>query len=66
MLDKFKQTKATKIAVVFGNEVKGVQQAVIDQCNACIEIPQLGTKHSLNVSVSAGIVLWDLYRTMLE
>ena len=66
MLDKFKQTKATKIAVVFGNEVKGVQQAVIDQCNACIEIPQLGTKHSLNVSVSAGIVLWDLYKTMLE
>ena len=66
MLDKFKQTKATKIAVVFGNEVKGVQQAVIDQCNACIEIPQLGTKHSLNVSVSAGIVLWNLYKTMLE
>ena len=66
MLDKFKQTKATKIAVVFGNEVKGVQQAVIDKCNACIEIPQLGTKHSLNVSVSAGIVLWDLYKSMLE
>lgn len=49
-----------KLAIVFGNEVDGVQQEVIDQCATCIEIPQLGTKHSLNVSVAAGIVLWKL------
>ena len=49
-----------KLAVIFGNEVEGVQQELIDQCNACLEIPQMGTKHSLNVSVAAGIVLWKL------
>lgn len=49
-----------RLAIIFGNEVEGVQQEVIDQCSACIEIPQLGTKHSLNVSVAAGIVLWKL------
>jgi len=49
------------IAVVFGNEVNGVQQSVIDLCDNCIEIPQIGTKHSLNISVSIGVVLWDLY-----
>ena len=49
------------IAVVFGNEVNGVQQSVIDLCDNCIEIPQIGTKHSLNISVSVGVVLWDLY-----
>ena len=50
------------IAVVFGHEVNGVQQSVIDLCNQCIEIPQIGTKHSLNISVSVGIVIWDLYQ----
>ena len=49
------------IAVVFGNEVNGVKQSVIDLCDNCIEIPQIGTKHSLNISVSVGVVLWDLY-----
>ena len=62
MLDKFDSRKYEKIAVVFGNEVKGVQQSVIDRCNNCLEIPQLGTKHSLNISVSAGIVLWHLFK----
>ncbi|MGZ3847082.1 MAG: RNA methyltransferase [Flavisolibacter sp.] len=51
-----------KIAVVFGNEVTGVEEATIEQCDGCIEIPQLGMKHSLNISVAAGIVLWELVR----
>lgn len=50
-----------KIAVVFGNEVKGVQQSVVTLSDGVIEIPQAGSKHSLNISVSAGVVLWDLY-----
>jgi tRNA G18 (ribose-2'-O)-methylase SpoU len=50
------------ITVVFGHEVNGVQQSVVDLCNQCIEIPQIGTKHSLNISVSVGIVIWDLYK----
>ncbi len=49
------------VAIVLGNEVKGVEQEVVDQCDSCIEIPQFGTKHSFNVSVSAGMCLWDLY-----
>lgn len=56
-----------KYAVVLGNEVKGVQQNVVDTCHACLEIPQFGTKHSLNVSVASGIVLWtffDLLKTV--
>jgi tRNA G18 (ribose-2'-O)-methylase SpoU len=47
---------------VFGNEVRGVQQNVLDICDKCIEIPQLGTKHSLNISVSAGIIMWDFFK----
>ena len=54
-----------KIAVIFGNEVTGVEQTTIAQCTGCIEIPQLGTKHSLNVSVAAGIVLWKLVEEYL-
>ena len=50
----------SKIAVILGNEVKGVQQQVIDLCDGCLEIPQYGTKHSMNVSVTAGIVIWEL------
>ena len=53
------------IAVVFGHEVNGVQQSVVDLCNQCIEIPQIGTKHSLNISVSVGIVIWDLYKKII-
>ncbi len=59
MLNEFIPQPAAKYAIVFGNEVKGVQQPVVDACDACIEIPQFGTKHSLNVSVSVGVVLWD-------
>lgn len=51
-----------KYAVVLGNEVKGVQQSVVDICDACLEIPQFGTKHSLNVSVASGIVLWSFFK----
>ncbi len=53
-----------KLALVFGNEVRGVQQKVVNLCNGAIEIPQFGTKHSLNVSVSAGIVLWDIFKKL--
>ena len=60
MLPDFTPVKDQKLALVFGNEVKGVQQSVIDLCDGAIEIPQYGTKHSFNISVSAGIVLWDL------
>ncbi len=59
MLNNF-NPKAEKLALVVGNEVDGVQQAVIDICDMCIEIPQFGTKHSFNVSVSTGIALWDI------
>ena len=61
MLHEYTPKRDTKTAVIFGNEIKGVQQEAIDVCSGVIEIPQIGTKHSLNVSVSAGIVLWDLY-----
>lgn len=60
MLPDFTPEKGQKYALVFGNEVKGVQQSVVDLCDGAIEIPQYGTKHSFNISVSAGIVLWDL------
>lgn len=53
-----------KLALVFGNEVKGVQQKVVNRCDGAIEIPQYGTKHSFNVSVSAGIVLWDIFQKL--
>ena len=55
----------SKYAVVFGNEVKGVHQEVVDQCNGCLEIPQFGTKHSMNVSVTAGIVIWEFAQKLL-
>ncbi len=61
LLDEFVPKTKEKIAIVFGNEVKGVEQAVVSACDGVIEIPQLGTKHSLNISVSAGIVIWDLF-----
>ncbi len=61
MLNDFIPVEDKKIAVVFGNEVKGVQQEVVSASDYCIEIPQYGTKHSLNISVSCGVVLWDLF-----
>lgn len=60
-LPEVRLNPAQKYAVILGNEVKGVQQSVIDGCHACIEIPQYGTKHSLNVSVAAGIVIWEFF-----
>ena len=61
MLNDFKPVIGKKLALVFGNEVKGVSQEVVNACNAVIEIPQFGTKHSLNIAVSAGLTIWDLY-----
>ncbi|AVM57969.1 RNA methyltransferase [Bacteroides heparinolyticus] len=66
MLDELTLDKSEKYAVVLGNEVKGVQQEVIDHSHGCIEIPQYGTKHSLNVSVTAGIVIWDLFKQLKQ
>lgn len=64
MLDKLQLDKDEKYAIVMGNEVKGVQQSVVDKCDMCIEIPQYGTKHSLNVSVTTGIVIWEFFNKM--
>ena len=61
-LEKFSLDSSKKYAVVFGNEVKGVQQTVINSCDTCVEIPQFGTKHSLNISVSAGVVVWNFWK----
>ena len=64
MLEDMRLEQRKRYAVVLGNEVKGVQQEVIDHSDGCIEIPQYGTKHSLNVSVTAGIVIWDLFKQL--
>ena len=61
-LQDFSIEKDKKYALVFGNEVFGVSQEAVAICDGCIEIPQLGTKHSLNISVSTGIVVWDLFK----
>ena len=63
-LNTFFPEKNQKYAIVMGNEVKGVQEAVVNAADLCIEIPQLGTKHSLNISVTTGIVLWDLFQKL--
>lgn len=60
-LNDFKVEKSKKYALVFGNEVFGVSQEAVKSCTGTIEIPQLGTKHSLNISVTTGIVVWDLF-----
>lgn len=60
MLQDFKRDPRAKYALVIGNEVAGVDQAVVDACDMCLEIPQRGTKHSLNVSVSAGLAIWHI------
>jgi 23S rRNA (guanosine2251-2'-O)-methyltransferase len=64
-LQNFQYQKNEKIAIVFGNEVYGVEQEVIDSCDGSIEIPQLGTKHSLNISVSIGIIVWEVAKRYL-
>ena len=64
-LQDLKLECGTKYAVILGNEVKGVQQEVVDMSDGCIELPQYGTKHSLNVSVTAGIVIWEFARQLL-
>ena len=61
-LEKFNFEIGKRYALIFGNEVHGIEQDVLDGCEGCIEIPQFGTKHSFNVSVSAGIVIWEYYR----
>ncbi len=61
MLNDFKVVPGERYALIFGNEVMGVDQAVVDMCDAAIEIPQVGTKHSVNVSVAGGVVLWDFF-----
>ena len=63
-LEDLKVEEGKRYALVFGNEVKGVNQQVIDMCDECLEIPQWGTKHSLNVSVSAGVVLWEFCKKL--
>ncbi len=65
-LADFRISQGEKIALVFGNEVRGVQQSIVNLCDGAIEIPQYGTKHSFNISVSAGIVLWELTRELLK
>ncbi len=64
-LQDLKVDPQKKYAVIFGNEVKGVRQEVVDSSDGCLEIPQFGTKHSLNVSVTAGIVVWEFARQLL-
>ena len=66
MLQDFSIQKNNTYALVFGNEVKGVQQKVVSESDTVIEIPQLGSKHSLNISVSAGIVIWDLFQQTIK
>lgn len=63
-LERFVAERDRRYAVVLGNEVKGVQQEVVDMCDGCIEIPQYGTKHSMNVSVTAGIVMYEMHQKM--
>lgn len=60
-LQEFKPGKLTSYAFIFGNEIKGVSSEILDEVNMCLEIPQFGTKHSFNVSISAGMILWHYY-----
>jgi 23S rRNA (guanosine2251-2'-O)-methyltransferase len=66
MLNDLEYTGSEKIAVIFGNEVSGVENDTIRRCEACIEIPQLGMKHSLNIATAAGVVLWELVRARIR
>ena len=65
-LEKISFAGDEKIAVVFGNEVSGVEQDTIQLCDGCIEIPQIGMKHSLNIATAAGVVLWEIVRTRIK
>ncbi len=65
LLQQVKLKKDEKLAVIFGNEVMGVEQSTIEITDGCIEIPQLGMKHSLNIATAAGVVLWELVRTRI-
>ncbi len=65
MLQDLTLSTPAKIALVFGNEVEGVQEDVINICDQCIEIPQSGMKHSLNISVAAGIIIWEVYKRLI-
>jgi tRNA G18 (ribose-2'-O)-methylase SpoU len=62
LLQDFEKKSDEKIALIFGNEAEGVEQETLLQCEGCIEIPQFGMKHSLNISVAAGVVLWEMAR----
>lgn len=63
-LDEVQLSDHEKYALVFGHEIRGVEQQVVDMSDLCIEIPQFGTKHSLNISVAAGIVIWEVFRRL--
>jgi 23S rRNA (guanosine2251-2'-O)-methyltransferase len=65
-LEKIALASNEKVAFIFGNEVTGVEQTTIEQCDGCIEIPQLGMKHSLNIATAAGVVLWEMVRGRLS
>ena len=64
MLDNLEVDSSKKYALVFGNEVDGVDQQVVDMCDSAIEIPQIGTKHSVNVSVAGGVVIWEFFKSL--
>ena len=63
-LDRFEAHRGERYAVIVGHEVQGVQQQVVDACDVCIEIPQEGTKHSLNVTISASLAMWEFYKQL--
>jgi tRNA G18 (ribose-2'-O)-methylase SpoU len=65
-LEQLNISGTEKVAFIFGNEVTGVEQSTIEQCDGCVEIPQLGMKHSLNIATAAGVVLWEIIRTRLQ
>jgi 23S rRNA (guanosine2251-2'-O)-methyltransferase len=65
-LEKLAVNNTDKIAFIFGNEVSGVEQSSIEQCDGCVEIPQLGMKHSLNIATAAGVVLWEMVRGRIQ
>ncbi len=64
MLDDWRAERGCRYALLFGNEVEGVAQEAVDRCDGAIEIPQIGTKHSINVSVSGGVVLWEFFKAL--
>ena len=66
MLDELEVATDRRYALVFGNEVMGVEQVVVDMCDGAIEIPQIGTKHSLNVSVAGGVVIWNFFEALKQ